>query len=580
MTPDSLLYSMLALLAVVAVLQIALILRPRLSQDDLTTALQTSLREAQQDLRREMKSGQSDMSDQLGRQMNQSTEAMERLVRGIGDQIIERLKEFGDGQTRLIAELKLGVTGQIDTLSNGLGTKFDSFKEGVSANLEATRSALTEAVAAQTSATTASFQAFEKRSTETLTQLGTNQQERLDAIAKATDALARRVNDSFQAFNLSQQQSIQALSESLTNLIGVMKSDLAETQKERLDTMAKSVGELAQQVDLKQKELQTLVGQRLDTLAQKNEEKLEQMRQTVDEKLQGTLEQRLGEQFTRVNEAFERMHTSLGEMRNIAKDVSGLQRTLTNVKSRGIVGEVHLENILEDLLSPDQWAKNVKVKEESQEIVEYALKIPNKGGDGHIWVVIDAKFPIEDYNRLLLAVEANDIEGADLASKQIETRVRLEARKINEKYINPPVTTEYGLLFLPNEGLVAEVNRRPGLVQKIQQECRVTIVGPAMLGAYLMTLRALYRDVAIEKRSTEVWQTLGAVSTEFEKFGKTFAAARKKVAQVDKAFEQIDTRTRAMERRLRTVTSLPEAEAANVLQLPTIDDDDESDDEE
>lgn len=547
---------------------ILVIRRPRINQEDLTQNLTEGLRAEttllEKSLRTEMSDGMRMLSDGLSRQLKDGAEAVQRHVESLSKQVSERLKETGEAQVSSIGALKMG-----------LETSFGAFETRITGKFDELQKAVSDAAERQGKTTKDAFEGFEKRSTSLLQGIETSQKERLEAVNKSTDALLKSVNDRFQAFEQSQQGAAKQLADRLGQQLTGMSEQLGSTQKERLEVMTKAVAELGQMVERKQKELLDGVNVQLGVIAEKSEKKLEEMRQTVDEKLQGTLEQRLGVHFTKMNEAFERMHTSMGEMRTMAKDVEGLQRTLSNVKSRGIIGEVQCQNILEDILTPDQWARNVRTKPDSHEVVEYALKIPNRGSDDHTWLVIDAKFPIEDYNRLLTAVEANDSEGIEAASKQIEHRVRMEAKKIADKYINVPTTMEYGILFLPNEGLFAEVMRRPGLVQKIQQECRVTIVGPTLLGAHLMAVRAFYRDMAIEKRSAEVWETLSAVSTEFANFGKSFALARRKLGAVDKAFDDIDVRTRAMERKLRGVTSLPEAAASKVLQLEMPKDDGE-----
>jgi DNA recombination protein RmuC len=305
---------------------------------------------------------------------------------------------------------------------------------------------------------------------------------------------------------------------------------------------------------------------RLAALQEGNEKKLEQMRATVDEKLHATLELRLGESFKQVADRLEQVHKGLGEMQTLARDVGSLNRVLSNVKTRGIFGEVQLGGLLEQVFTPEQYASNVATVPGSAERVEFAVRLPGQRDDGlPLWLPIDAKFPREDYERLLDAHERADATGMELAAKAIETRLRLEARSIREKYIAPPHTTDFAILFVPTEGLYAEALRRPGLLEALQREHKVMLAGPTTLLATLTSLQMGFRTLALERRSAEVWEVLGAVKTEFGKFGEVLARTRKKLEEATNTIDQAQTRTHVMTRRLKSVEALPEAGVSRLL---------------
>ncbi len=278
------------------------------------------------------------------------------------------------------------------------------------------------------------------------------------------------------------------------------------------------------------------------------ETQLDKMRATVDEKLQTTLEKRIGESFSQVSERLEKVHQGLGEMQNLALGVGDLKRVLTNVKSRGVWGEVQLGALLEQMLAPDQFMKNVKIKENTMEAVEYCVCLP----DGLI--PIDAKFPYEDYERLIEAADKGDNISADLYAAELEKRIKLEAKRISEKYIYVPKTTDFAIMFLPTEGLYAEVMRRPGLSAEIQHKYKITITGPSTLGAFLTSLQMGFRTLAIQKRSSEVWEALGEAKNEFEKYGSWVEKVKKNIEAAGKTLDEAGTRTRAIERKLRDVS--------------------------
>jgi len=347
------------------------------------------------------------------------------------------------------------------------------------------------------------------------------------------------------------------------------------TQLTEFATRLDKVGEaLNQQFE---KLRQTLDG-KLGELQAKNEQKLEEMRRTVDEKLEGTLEKRLGESFKLVSERLEQVHKGLGEMQAMASNVGDLKRVLTNVKVRGTWGEMQLGALLEQMLTPDQYKTNVAPKPGSTERVEFAIRLPGNGQDP-IWLPIDAKFPQEDYQRLCEASERADSEGVAAAGKALEARLRAQARDIQEKYIAPPHTTEFAILFLASEGLYAEAVRRPGVADRLQRDYRISLAGPSTLAALLNSLQMGFRTLAIQQRSSEVWKVLGAIKTEFGRFGGMIAKAKQKLDEASNQLEQTEVRTRAIDRKLREVEALPSDQAAKLLpeaMLADVDDNDSS----
>src|SRR5881392_2541351 len=303
--------------------------------------------------------------------------------------------------------------------------------------------------------------------------------------------------------------------------------------------------------------VRSIVDDRLRQLQEDNAKQIDKMRATVDEKLQGTLEKHLGESFKLVSDRLEQVHQGLGAMQQLASDVGGLQKVLTNVKTRGGWGEVQLGTLLEQLLTPEQFARNVKTREEASDYVEFAIKLPGDENGAPVWLPIDAKFPTEDYYRLIAAQEKGDMTAVDEAIKSLETQLKRSAKDICQKYINPPRTTDFALMFLPTEGLYAEAIRRIGLVQQVQRDCRVTFVGPTTLAAFLNSLQMGFRTLSIQKRSSEVWNLLAGVKTEFGKFGEALTAVKEKLDQASRKMEDVDVRSRAITKKLRDVEELP-----------------------
>ena len=351
----------------------------------------------------------------------------------------------------------------------------------------------------------------------------------------------------------------------LSQTLASQMAQLGHLQAQQLESFGQHLAHLTNSNEQRFEQLRLAVEARLGAMQADNASKLEDIRRTVDEKLHATLEQRLGESFKLVSDRLEQVHRGLGEMQTLATGVGDLKRVLSNVKIRGTWGEVQLAALLEQLLTPEQYVKNVVTRSTGSDRVEFAIRLPGRdlGDDDQrpVWLPIDAKFPLEDYQRLLDAQERGDPAALDAAVRGLELRLRDEARKIHDKYVEPPYTTDFAILYLPTEGLYAEALRRPGLVDVLQRDWRICIAGPTTLSALLNSLQMGFRTLAIERRSSEVWAVLGAIKTEFGKFGEILEATRRKLEQASRSIESAGVRTRQIERKLKSVEALPVAEA-------------------
>lgn len=351
----------------------------------------------------------------------------------------------------------------------------------------------------------------------------------------------------------------------LTQTLTTQLTQQAGLQGERLDAFGRELKLFSQGLDEQFERLRSAVELRLSAIQEDNAKKLEEMRHTVDEKLHATLEQRLGESFKQVSDRLEQVHRGLGEMQTLAAGVGDLKRVLTNVKTRGTWGEVQLGALLEQILSADQFAANVATRPGSNERVDFAIRLPGREDGAPVWLPLDAKYPVEDYLRLLEAQERADAAAVEEAARAIELRLKSEAKSIHEKYIAPPHTTDFAILYLPIEGLYAEALRRPGLAEALQRDYRVSFAGPTTLAAMLNSLQMGFRTLAIEQRSAEVWSVLGAVKTEFGKFGEALAHTRKKLEEAGNSIGKAETRSRVLSRKLREVEALPAPEAEQLI---------------
>jgi DNA recombination protein RmuC len=394
-----------------------------------------------------------------------------------------------------------------------------------------------------------------------LTESSERGEHRLGEMRATLDERLRTASETQQQNGAQTRQELQAALKTFSELLGGQLQELAHTLKRQL-------ADLTASNEAKLEAMRTTIETKLAQVQSDNEAKLERIRATVDEKLHATLEQRLGESFRLVSERLEQVHSGLGEMKSLAVGVGDLKKILTNVKTRGTWGEVQLGNLLEQTLTPEQFVRNFAPDPASGERVEFAIKLPGRDADGTpVWLPLDAKFPQEEYQRLVDAADRADAAAVEAASAALEQGIRLECRKISEKYLRPPITTDFGILFLPTEGLFAELLRRPGLSEALQRDYRVVVSGPTTLTALLTSLQMGFRTLAIEQRSSEVWKVLGAVKAEFGKFGQALDKVQKKLTEASNSIEDAKTRQRVVERKLRPADELPAPEAAALLGL-------------
>jgi DNA recombination protein RmuC len=456
------------------------------------------------------------------------------------------------------AEMASEIHDAVDALSDRLAASTDTQARAAERIERELRNEIARTAQASRSEFGGGFAQVQQALASHLTSIATVQNNQIDGFAQQLVKLTETNAQQLEAVRQSLQQQAQQAREEQGNALRHFGNVLGQ-----------QLAQLTEANDRRFAEVRATLEQRLKDIEANNAAKLEEMRRTVDEKLHATLEQRLGESFKLVSDRLEQVHRGLGEMQTLAAGVGDLKKVLTNVKTRGTWGEVQLEALLEQMLTPEQYAKNVATVPKSNERVEFAIRLPGRGDtDGSaapVWLPVDAKFPREDYERLIDAQERADVAGIEEAGRALEARVRAEARTIAEKYVAPPHTTDFALLFLPTEGLYAEILRRPGLTDLLQRDFRVTVAGPTTLTALLNSLQMGFRTLAIERRSSEVWQVLGAVKTEFGKFGDVLAKTKSQLETVTRSIEAAEVRTRAMNRKLRDVEALPGEEATDLL---------------
>lgn len=405
---------------------------------------------------------------------------------------------------------------------------------------------------------------------------------RMETLESAISRLGESIKDEFRYLHENNakvaRENREELNKSVTDFrtetSGILKN-MTEHNLRSLETIHKTFAENIQSFNDLQREKFAEMGKKQGELIQTTEKRLDEMRATVDEKLQKTLNERIGQSFELVSKQLENVQKGLGEMQTLAQDVGGLKKVLSNVKMRGSIGEVQLEMLLEQILAPDQYEKNVKTKKGSDKMVEFAIKLPGKDtGDGTVYLPVDAKFPKDAYEQLQEAYESADPKQMEIASKNIEQTIKSMAKDIHDKYLDPPYTTDFGIMFLPFEAIYGEVVRRASLLELLQREYKVIVTGPTTLAAILNSLQMGFRTLAIQQRSSEVWRVLGAVKTEFDKFGGMLEKAQKNIQTANNQLEEVmGKRTRAIQRSLRTVEALPAVEAG--LLLPDLEDTDE-----
>ena len=437
---------------------------------------------------------------------------------------------------------------QFDQLNNQLNRLDSSFRDEFARNREEN---LRNAKDTREE-TISTLKTFSEIISKTITDIGRLQKEQLEAFAIQLKNFQEQLANSDRANRDEQKNSLKSFEDKFTLNV----RDFNELQRQKLDQMMLQLDKIRETVEL-----------RLKTLQDENIKKLDEMRATVDEKLQTTLEKRLSESFNQVSERLEQVHKGLGEMQNLATGVGDLKKVLSNVKTRGIMGEIQLGNILEQILSPEQYVRDIATRKDTRENVEYAVKLPGKDDSGQVvYLPIDSKFPLEDYHALLDAYDKGDADLVNNVAKSLETSIKKFAKDIRDKYIEPPYTTDFGIMFLPVEGLYAEVVRRTSLIETLQREYKIVITGPTTLAAILNSLQMGFRTLAIEKRSGEVWKILGAVKTEFTRFGDVLKKAQEKITKAGEDIDElVGTRTRKIQNKLKAVQELPYNESALVL---------------
>ena len=482
-----------------------------------------------------------------------------KLQKGQLDVFSERLDKLTQSNEQKLEAMRKTIEQHLATLQEDNGRRIDQMRQETATGVQKVREEVAAALALFGDSLVKSLETLggSQRTqlghvTDQLTKLTDSNERKLDAARTSMDERLKLIQD-------DSGKKLDHMRVESTNSGKQMREEIGLSLKSFSELLNAQVGKLTESSERRMDALKLAVEEKLKSLQEDNGRSLEQMRQTVDEKLQGTLEKRLGESFKLVSERLEQVYKGLGEMQHLATGVGDLKRVLTNVKSRGTWGEVQLGALLEQVLSPEQYDMNVVVKDGSER-VEFAIKMPNRGEDGNevLYLPIDAKFPVEDYQRLSEALERADPDAAEIAAKQLEVRIKQCAKDICAKYINPPKTTDFAILFLPTEGLFAEVLRRNGLPEVIQRECRVVIAGPTTLWSILNSLQMGFRTLAIQKRSSEVWTVLAAVKTEFSKYGDVLAKVQKKLLEASDTIDKdVAVRARAIQRRLRAVEEVP-----------------------
>ncbi len=455
-------------------------------------------------------------------------------------------------QIKLSKKINDDKTGEIFTeflskQTEAIRAEFLLNREEYSKSFREQREELARAFEQFSEKQTAQFEKLEQR----LEKTTRTNEERLDKIEE-------KVNADLKEILTNNEKKLENVRETL--------AESSKVQREEFEKFEARLNVIVKQNEERMTHIEERIETKLKDIRENNEKKLEEMRRTVDEKLHATLEKRLGESFKLVSEQLDNVSKGLGEMRTLATGVGDLKRALTNVKTRGTWGEVQLERLIEEVLTPDQYEKNISTKKGSSARVEFAVKMPGSEKDSPVWIPVDAKFPIEDYQRLLDAQEKADKEEIEKAQKDLQQRIKAQAKDIREKYIDPPNTTDFALMFLPIEGLYAEILRIPGLFDFVQREYRVTMTGPTNFLAVLNSLQMGFRTLAIQKRSSEVWKLLGTVKTEFGKFGDLLDKTQQKLNQASKSIEDAARKSRTIERKLRDVEELPENETTNLLE--------------
>lgn len=578
-----------------AILLIVFIFRKPRKEDALRDELRAGREEANRaarDSRDELSKSLKDANDTLSSTLNGLAELQRTQLAGMTTQ----LAELSDSNHESIDRMRTSIDTRVKELQDGNEKKLEQLRSTVDEKIKGNQDELSKglAVANETlSVALTSMGQFQKTQLEEMTgqlkELSALNQGSLDLIRTSVDSRVKELQEGnekkFEEIRKTIDERLAANRDELSkglrstdNTLSMTLKSMGETQSLQLSGMTKQLKELTEANQSSLDRVRTTIDLRVKELQDSNDKKLEEMRKTVDEKLHDTLERRLGESFKLVSDRLEAVLRGLGEMQNLATGVGDLQRVLSNVKIRGTWTEVQLGALLEQILAPGQYQKNVRVKEESRESVEYAIRLPGQKVEpgSCLWLPIDAKFPQEDYRRVQEAAERGDPEATKKATDELARTIKAAAQLIHEKYINPPTTTDFAIMFLATEGLYGEALRQPSLVEELQRRYRIVIAGPTTLAAILNSLRMGFQTLAIEQRASEVMKLLGAIKTEFGQFSEILERVKRQLNTATRTIESTGVRTRAIERKLRAVDQLPEVEATAILALPEPIQDDEA----
>lgn len=573
-----------------------------LSAEQLTNMLRTESDRQQTSFQEQARSLRQELGDSIRRfqeamlgRLDADIKKIDERVGGIGTKLDQDIRLMAEEATKNRDTLRQMIEGKLDDSTSKQAAASSDLRKEVTGAMSVLQETLLKSAADQRTAQAEQFEAFAKRLSQNLAEserraeeLKQHVKERLAELATSAEARHHAITATLEAKlkELAEANSKAAVAvreelvTSFQQLAGTMKATLdgmSDLQRERLEGNTAALNQVSEKLEKGQESLRQAVEARLDALRSENTAKLDEIRKTVDEQLQTTLTERITSSFKLVNDQLEQVHRGLGEMQKLADGVGDLKRVLANVKTRGIFGEVQLGSLIEQMFSPDQYLENAQVSANGQERVEFAIKIPGRSGEGSVLIPIDAKCPIDDYERIQQAAEKGDPAALEAATGQLEAKIAACAKDVGTKYVNPPVTTEFAILFLPIEGLYAEVLRRRGLVEAMFEKHRVVIAGPTTLLAMLNAFRMSIRAVAIQQRSTEVWQILGAVRTEFGKHGLVLDKLQRQLENSLNTVDALGTRTRAMRRKLQGVDAIGEEKIEEVLGLPPPSDEDASD---
>jgi DNA recombination protein RmuC len=479
-----------------------------------------------------------------------------KALTGLGESVSTKVEGLTRSNDQKLELLRSGTEQRLDAFTAESGRKIDNLTQSVAGSAGKLENTVSVKLAEFTHAlaeTTRDAHQLQRNHTETVSATITSLQTSVDERQLRLQTL---IDTKLSTIGQQTGQKLSDVESALRSQSQQLREETSGMFKNLGDSILGTLTGISQLQKIELHELKTTIDNRLASIQVDNEKKLEQMRQTVDEKLQGTLEARLGESFKQVSDHLEQVHKGLGEMQMLAAGVGDLKRVLTNVKTRGTWGEVQLGALLDQVLAPDQYGQNVATSG-TTERVEFAIKLPGRdNNDSPLWLPIDAKFPVEDYQRLIEASERGDLEAIDKASKQLEATLKSCAKNLSAKYLAPPATTDFGILFLSTEGLYAEVMRRTGLAESVHRQYRILLAGPSTLAALLNTFQMGFRTLAIQKRSSEVWELLGTVKAEFGKYAEVLAKVKKKLNEAQNTIDKAETRTRVIQRKLRNVETL------------------------